>query len=403
MPQLENSELIGTIVRAATFVLSRRTSETFANLVIDNVIKELSEKYSFLKNVKIKGTKYSELSENLVIDSDIKDIESKEVGKATKEFIEKIISVVGKDAGYYFIKEIKEDLPAEYEQSIKEYNIDFDFLQSQFITNVKVSSKASIKNSDVLGYTIRVVFDVLDKELGKNISYKTICELVERLNTVYDVFKHVTINDIRVMQGVNIVSIDPQVDSMDPINVGNSIQKIVQELHDQLGERTAYSFITKFKNYFNNEYLFILEEMGVNLDIIELKIEAVIKNVLNTLVNVISDSSKPEDSLMFVDSALRKFENKYSCLKHIKIDNKLFLEGKDGIVISSEIESEKGYEIGRAIQSVIEDIADSLGKDIGLVFIQNFRRRLGKALTLRIEKLGVNLHMLELKQSLIWI
>ena len=85
MPRLENSQLIGTIIKAATFVLSRRTSETYANVVISNAIKELSEKYSFLNKVKIKGTKYSELSENLVIDSDIKDIESKEVGKATKK------------------------------------------------------------------------------------------------------------------------------------------------------------------------------------------------------------------------------------------------------------------------------------------------------------------------------
>jgi len=401
MPQLENKELIGRIIRATTVVLGRRTSETYVNFVIGNVIKELSLKYNFLNKVKIKGTKYSELSEGLVIDSDIENIESKEVGKATKEFIEKIINMMGKDAGYYFIQEIKEDLPFEYEQSIKDYNIDLDFLQSQFITNVKVSSKKSIKNSDLLGYSLTVIFHILDMELGKNISYKTICELVERLNTVYDVFKYVTINDIRVVQGISIVSINPQVDSMDSRDVGNSIQKIIQELHDNLGERTGDSFITKFKNYFNNEYLYILQEMGVNLDIIELKIEVVIKNVLKTLVNVLSDSSNLDNSIMLVDSVLRKFENKYPCLQHIKIDNTLFLEGKDGIIISSEIESVKGYELGRAIHFLIENIADSIGKKSGLVFIQKFRRRLGKALCLRIEKLGVNLHMVELKQSLI--
>jgi len=309
--------------------------------------------------------------------------------------------MMGKNAGYYFIKEIKEDLPYEYEQSIKRYDIDLDYLQSQFITDVKMSSKTGIKNSDVLSYSIQVISDILDRELGRNTSFSTISELVERLNTVYDVFKYVTINDIRVIQGVNILSIDPQVDSMDPIDIGNSIQKIVQELHDILGERAGESFITKFKNYFNTDYLFKLQEMGVNLDIIELKIEVVIKNVFKTLVNVLSDSSNPSNSIMLVDSILRKFENKYQCLKHIKIDNKLFLEGKDEVVISSEIESVKGYELGRAIQSVLEDIAGSLGKNAGLVYIQKFRRRLGKAYILRIEKLGVNLHMLELKQSLL--
>ena len=401
MPQLENSELIGRLIRAITFVLGRRTSDTYANVVIGDAIKELSVKYNFLNKVEIKRTKYRELSENLIIDSDIENIESKEVGKATKEFIEIIIKMMGKNAGYYFIKEIKEDLPYEYEQSIKKYDIDLDYLQSQFITDVKMSSKTGIKNSDVLSYSIQVISDILDRELGRNTSFSTISELVERLNTVYDVFKYVTINDIRVIQGVNILSIDPQVDSMDPRDIGNSIQKIVQELHDILGERAGESFITKFKNYFNTDYLFKLQEMGVNLDIIELKIEVVIKNVFKTLVNVLSDSSNHSNSIMLVDSVLRKFENKYQCLKHIKIDNKLFLEGKDEVVISSEIESVKGYELGRAIQSVLEDIAGSLGKNAGLVYIQKFRRRLGKAYILRIEKLGVNLHMLELKQSLL--
>ena len=307
MPQLENSELIGRLIRAITFVLGRRTSDTYANVVIGDAIKELSVKYNFLNKVEIKRTKYRELSENLIIDSDIENIESKEVGKATKEFIEIIIKMMGKNAGYYFIKEIKEDLPYEYEQSIKKYDIDLDYLQSQFITDVKMSSKTGIKNSDVLSYSIQVISDILDRELGRNTSFSTISELVERLNTVYDVFKYVTINDIRVIQGVNILSIDPQVDSMDPRDIGNSIQKIVQELHDILGERAGESFITKFKNYFNTDYLFKLQEMGVNLDIIELKIEVVIKNVFKTLVNVLSDSSNHSNSIMLVDSVLRKY------------------------------------------------------------------------------------------------
>ena len=401
MPQIENKELIGRIIRATTFVIGRRTSETYANVMIGNAIRELSKKYNFLDKVKIKGKKYTEASENLVIESDIENIETIEVGKATKEFIEKITRLMGKNAGYYFIKEIKEDLPYDYEQSIKEYNIDLDLLQFQFITDVKLSIKTQIKNTDILGYSIRIMFDILDRELGKNTSFSTISELVERLNTVYDVFKYVKINDIRAVQGVNIVTIEPLVNKMEPRDIGTAIQKLIQEIHNSLGEKTGYSFITKFKNYFNNDYLFKLEGMGVNLDIIELKKEVVAKNVLKTLVNVLSDSTNPSYSIMLVDSVLRKFENKYQCLKLIKIDNMLFLEGKDEVIISHEIESVKGYELGRAIQSVIEDIAGSLGKNAGLSLIQKFKRRLGKPFVLRIEKLGVNLHMLELKQSLI--
>jgi hypothetical protein len=401
MPQLDNKELIGRIIKATTFVIGRRTSETYANVMIGNAIKELSKKYNFLEKIKIRGSQYTEFTDSFVIDPDIEEINCIEVGKATKEFIEKVTSMMGKNAGYYFIKEIKEDLPYEYEQSIKKFNIDLDLLQFQFITDIKLSIKTQIKNIEILSYSLRIISDILDRELGKNKSYSIISELVERLNTNFEVFKYVTINDIRAIQGVNLISIEPEVNSMDPKDVGTALQKLIQELHNYFGEKTEYSFITRFKNYFNNDYLFKLEEMGVNLDIIELKKEIVTKNVLKTLVNVLSDSSNTSYSIMLVDSVLRKFEKKYSCLKHIKIDNMLFLEGKDEVIISPEIETIQGYELGRAIQSVIEDIAGSLGKNAGLSFIQKFKRRLGKAFVLRIEKLGVNLHMIELKQNLI--
>ncbi len=401
MPQLENKEIIGRILRSSIFVIGRRTSEAYANVIIGNAIRDLSRKYSFLNEISILGTKYTELNDKIVIKEDIENIKSIEVGRATRDFIEKITKMMGKNAGYYFIKEIKEDLPYEYEQSIKEFDIDLDLLQFKFITEVKLSIKKTISNVEILNYSIRILIDILDREIGKNASFELVSELVERLNTNFEVFKFVTVNDIRIVQGRNVVNIEPAVNSMDSKKVGTGIQKIIQEIYNSLGDTGSYSFISKFKNYYNQDYLFKLEEMGVNLEVIQLKKELVVKNVLKSLVNVLSESSNQSYSIMLVDSVLRKFENKYPCLRHIKIDNMLYLEGKDEVIVSSEIESVKGYELGRAIQSVIEDIGSSLGKNAGLDFIQKFKSRLGKAYVLRIEKLGVNLHMLELKQSLI--
>jgi len=401
MPYLENKEIIGRILRSSILVIGRRTSEAYANVIIGNAIKELSEKYNFLSNIQVISTKYSELTDKVIIKSDIENIDSEQVGKATRDFIEKITKMMGKNAGYYFIKEIKEDLPYEYEQSIKDYDIDLDLLQFKYITEIKLSIKKRISNSEILNYSLRILMDILDKEIGKNASYEMISELVERLNINYDIFNYVTVNDVRVVQGVSSVTIAPEVNSIDSKKVGITIQKIIQEIYNSLGDTVSYSFITKFKNYFNSDYLFKLEEMGVNLEIIQLKKDLVVKNVLRSLIKVLSESSNQSYSIMLIDSVIRKFENKYSCLRYIKVDNMLYLDGKDEIVISPEIESVKGYELGRAIQNVIEDIANSLGKNAGLDFIQNFKRKLGKAYVLRIEKLGVNLHMLELKQGLI--
>jgi len=401
MPYLENKEIIGRILRSTILVIGRRTSEAYANVIIGNAIRELSEKYNFLNKIKIVGTKYTELTDKIIIKTDIENIESGEVGRATRDFIEKITRMMGKNAGYYFIKEIKEDLPYDYEQSIKDYYIDLDLLQFKFITEIKLSIKKRISNSEILNYSLRILMDILDKDIGKNASYEMVSELVERLNINYDVLKYATVNDVRVIQGASSVYVAPEVNSVDSKKVGIAIQKIIQEIYNSLSDTGRYSFISKFKNYYNSDYLFKLEEIGVNLDIIQLKKDLVVKNVLRSLINILSETSNQSYSIMLVDSVIRKFENKYQCLKYIKVDNMLFLDGKEGIIISPEIESVKGYELGRALQSVIEDIAISLGKNAGLNFIQNFKRKLGKAYILRIEKLGVNLHMLELKQGLI--
>ena len=47
MPQIENDKIIGRILRSTIGVISRRTSEGFANIVVGNALKHLSGKYPF--------------------------------------------------------------------------------------------------------------------------------------------------------------------------------------------------------------------------------------------------------------------------------------------------------------------------------------------------------------------
>ena len=86
----------------------------------------------------------------------------------------------------------------------------------------------------------------------------------------------------------------------------------------------------------------------------------------------------------------------------VKIDDMHITDGLNAIHVSSEIESIRASEIGRGLQKVIEEIALSLGEVAGKNFIDDFKKRLGKAYILKIEDMGVNLHMIELRQNLLW-
>ncbi len=44
----------------------------------------------------------------------------------------------------------------------------------------------------------------------------------------------------------------------------------------------------------------------------------------------------------------------------------------------------------------------SLGENAGRNFINRLKKRLGKAYLLRIEEMGINLYMIELRHNLMW-
>ncbi|MCK5635833.1 MAG: hypothetical protein KAH91_00310 [Thermoplasmatales archaeon] len=402
MPQFENIAILGRILRTTIDVISRRTSDAYANVIIGNAIKDLAKKYNFLDYVKIQGTQYTEVFDVIDIGTEINNVDLKEIGKAANEFLENIIGSMGKNAGYYFLKEIKENMPSEYGAIIKEIGVDLDFLQLKFLAELKQFSRLQIKNSEMLRNFTKILFDILDKDYGRTAAFITLNELVGRLGTEYETLRYVQINDIRSVQGVDIVTINSDVDKADSSEVGAAIQRIVQELNNYYADKGGFNLIEKLKNQLSSDYIFQLEMIGINLEVIQLKKELVIKHVIIALIDALSRSSNPSSSIMVVNDVIKKFQERFEFLNKIKIDSEQFSKGNDGVVVSPEIEDVNSSELGRGIQKVVEDLTISLGEEAGENFIEIFKKRLGKAYVLRIEEMGVNLHMMELKRNLTW-
>ena len=402
MHQLNNKELVGRLLRSTIGVISRRTSEAYANVIVGNAIRGLCEKYNFLHCVDVKGTQYEEIFDVVEINDDINNVETKLIGKASKEFIQSITELMGKNAGYYFIREIKEDLPSEFEQQIRDLGVDFDFLQMDFITKVKERFQFEVENSDMLKYMISLLFEVLDKESGRDYAYNTLSELVQRLSIEHNVLKYVKINDIRSIQGVDIVTINSDVNAVDSTTVGTAIQKVIQEVNTSLNQKGGFSFIENLKNYISADYNFKLSQMGVDLHVIKLSQVLVVKRVLKTLVNVLTDSSTQSYAVFLVNNVIKNYEERFQFFKQINIDSLKFSGGVDGINVPPEIESVRASELGRGIQKIIEDISIALGEDAGKNFVDRLKKRLGKAYVLRIEEIGVNLHMIDLRRNMMF-
>ena len=81
---------------------------------------------------------------------------------------------------------------------------------------------------------------------------------------------------------------------------------------------------------------------------------------------------------------------------NIKIDKSQYTEGADAISIMPEVNSVESYKLGKAIREIIKMTHKHLG-DKSYNFIEEFKNKLGDKYLSEIEKIGVNLHFLELK------
>ena len=402
MPPLENRELTIGILKTVVDIIGRRTSEVYAVVVIDRIIGELRKKYDFLKHITIKVAQYWESVEIVNVEPDINKVEQEKLNLFMIEFFRKLTTTMDKSTGYYFIREIKENLPLNFETIMKKSGIDLDVLQLEYITEIKVLNKLKIENSEIIKIVLKIIFDILDIESDRKSAIQSLNSIVTRLKMEYDFLEHVEINDVMYMQGTDLITVSKNIDTIEPKKIGDLTQRILQETNKSLKEKGGYQFIERFRNRLTDDYIIKLEEMGVNLDIIQLTHEALVKHVIKSLVDVLSEASAQSYAVLAVDSVLKKMEDRYSYLKYVKIDNTRYSEGINAISIPTGLNTIRSSEIGRAIQKIIEGIAISLGDEAGQYFIERFAQHLGKVYLLRMEEMGVNLHMIQLKQNLLW-
>ncbi len=402
MPRPDNEVIIKRVLLSVIDTIGRRTSEAYAIVVVSRIVKQVGAKYDFFKCIEIKNTLYSEIKESLVIKADINYVDQNEIGKAIREFFDILTVSMEKSAGYYFIKEIKENFPYDFEITIRGLGIDLDIMQLEYITGKKKMYESHKENSDVIKYVLTALFDILDAEIGRNLAFSTMSDLIKRFSIEYDILKYVKINDVRFVRNVDTVFVATEINVIKHETVGGLIQKILQEVNKVLAEKGGSLFIEKLRTRLRADYVFSLEEMGVNPYVIQLRQELVVKHVLKALADTLSDVSSQSYAILAIDSAMKKIDEKYEYLKYVKIDNARYSNGMDAISVMSEVDSVRPSELGRMLQKIVERVTMALGEEAGRTFIDRFKENLGKTYLLRIEEMGVNLHMIQLKQNLLW-
>jgi len=129
MVELENSEIIEKLLNTLINISGRKTNKGHAINTLDSVLKRLQVKYDFFEHIKINDTRYVEDDNTVSVMSDIDSIDSSNVGMALSDIIKTFDNALGKDAGYFFIKEIRNNLDDDYEFSMSAMGVDLSLMQ----------------------------------------------------------------------------------------------------------------------------------------------------------------------------------------------------------------------------------------------------------------------------------
>ena len=399
---MEGTVVIDTLVRALIRVVGRRTSEGYAMFTVEHVIRTLAKKFGILHFVDIQSNRYAEAMHVITVDPEMNRVNSTEVRQAAVALLKETTDDIGKYAGYFFIKEVKEELPNDFEREIRRMGIDLDLMQLDYITEKKKIYKVMIPHSEILSYVLTAILAIVEQEVSRDVAFRMLSELVERLRTGYEVLREVELHDTRYVQHVKTIMVSPTIDRLETESVASTLQKIIQEIDTMLGEQYGVSFIEKLRQYLTFDYLFRLEGMGVDLQVIPLRQSLVVKQVISTIVNVLATSSSESYAVLVLDRIIHRMINEDKGVSFVRIDSTRLSEGLAAVTIPQDVDRVSSVDLGRSLQKCLESVIIALGESAGKEFLEKFKNQLGKAFLLRMEKMGVNLHIIQIKQHMLW-
>lgn len=129
MPPVENSEIVRHVLQTLVDISGRKTTQVQAVSTLSESIKQLKQKYNFLRHVEVKDIRYSELEDPITIMSDIDTIKSNDIGKALHDIIKMVNTNLGKEAGHFFIRELRNKLGDDYNSTMEDMGVDLGLMQ----------------------------------------------------------------------------------------------------------------------------------------------------------------------------------------------------------------------------------------------------------------------------------
>jgi len=404
MPTLENSVVIENLIKILIKVVGRRTNKDFAANNLEAIINRLKPKYDFLKYVEIENASYSEKKEDAFVRSGINDIDISLVGNAIDDIFNEMIKSMGKNVGFYYIKEIQEDLERELGTFFNEYDVNLNLKQQEHLLEIMetgVTEIQEIKNSEIFEIVLSGFVRLLNKKISELFTKDLVMGCIKKLEVQYDFFKYFNIEKIRDPRSPYQATIDPEIDNILIAGRAEVLERLIEEIGRAADLDTRRFIGEKFEMLLDNRDLSKIKRIGVKLDEIEKLLrkeghQLILNEIFRSILGIIEKKIAVDFGVKYIDAIVRKTSEKHEVLKYIKVDITRLEEGINAIEIDPAVNSIDAYDLGKAIKDLLVRSQIDL-KNITNNFFNDFEENIDKEYLPEIEKIGVNLHILELR------
>ena len=224
---------------------------------------------------------------------------------------------------------------------------------------------------------------------------------IKEIEEQYGFLRHICIVEKRDPQSPYEVNIDPEIDNILIAERGEVIQRLIGEIGKSSDLKTRRFLGEKFEMLLGTRDLSKIKRVGIKLDDIDKALrkeghQLLVTEIFQAIISIIEEKNSTSFAVKYIESLVEKMQDKHDVLKYVKVDKSRYDAGIDAIEIMPEINSVDSELLGRAIRNILGQAQTDL-KKITYTFIKDFEKSIDKEYLSELGKIGVNMHLLELR------
>lgn len=396
MQQQIDHAAVKAILNVLRRKIARRTTEDDAASMLARFIKELTPKYEFLRYITINQSVYSE-SETIKVSPQMNYVDEQQVFSALQDLVKKSVHEMKEKADFFFIREFQdafEDIEPAHKKVTN--TLPLNEMQHEYLINR--TQTLSLEKNQLLVNLIHALLSIENKVLSEIESVHLMEKTLRELLPKYHFFHSIDIIKNPNVKGYYTVEINGNVQTIPTYQFADAIYDLIIAIGTKLKIKNAEQFQETLKQKLGERNTELLRKVNVPIDQIYFSTSSITKKdivhqLIKSLIIIIGDRTSHLFALAVMKKIIDNIKSDYELFSKTNVEKK---QDSYDISFSGSIEAISDEEFRRALKALIEHVGAHLGKKRG-EFISELKRKLGDSLVKRIENLGLNFHMLEMK------